>query len=226
MEKGLMAAVLAAVLAVSPFLAPAVRAEGSMAASEQKMTEEFRVLHENTLRYGVSIKDGERIVRDASLYQDVQLPPVTDKMKLLNTVFGKMVGQDDLNLVMRSMRQAKDEKKVAVGNPTLLFYAVDTAHYKVTDQGGQKVAVLWQFVALHRKDAEKAVTLVPLGYLWNPVKQTAFLLDFSTYDEETLKKLDRQENLLKAPRQKIVPGSRDDEIVHMIFSASSPTSRP
>jgi hypothetical protein len=193
-----------------------VRKDKTQDAAEQ----EARTLHENTLRYGVTLDEARQIVKDDTLYQSDELPPVTDKMQLLNQVFGQMMHKENINLVMREMRKCRDEARISVGNPTLLFYAVDTSDYKITDLGKENyLVILMQFIVQHRKESEKSFTLVPLGYMENRKKHTFSLLDFSTYSKKQFESIRENKDFLKAPQVRIEPNSRDEAIAKMVFSS-------
>lgn len=108
--------------------------------AEAALKAHAKEIHENTLRYGVSVTEGSKLVEDNRLYKDGKMPPLTEKMDVLNALFGSMLKKENLDLRVRTLRVAKDEGKVTVGNPTLLFRAVDLSDYKIVELG--KIGVL------------------------------------------------------------------------------------
>lgn len=78
-----------------------------------------------------------------------------------------------------------------------------------------------EFIVLHRKDAEKALSLVPLGYLEEARdgKKTYALLDFEHYSTKELSALKETKDLVKARRTKITKGSRDESIAGLLFAS-------
>lgn len=178
-------------------------------------------IHENTLRYGVSVTEGSKLVEDNRLYKDGKMPPLTEKMDVLNALFSSMLKKENLDLKVRTLRVAKDEGKVTIGNPTLFFRAVDLSDYKIVELGkNRRVAIPVEFIVLHRKDAEKALSLVPLGYLEEDRngKKTYALLDFEHYSTKELGALKETKDLVKARRTKIAKESRDEAIAGLLFA--------
>ena len=161
--SGLLSALL--LVGVSPVQA-APEVYQTKQEAEAALKAHAKEIHENTLRYGVSVTEGSKLVEDNRLYKDGKMPPLTEKMDVLNALFSSMLKKENLDLKVRTLRVAKDEGKVTIGNPTLFFRAVDLSDYKIVELGkNRRVAIPVEFIVLHRKDAEKALSLVPLGYL-------------------------------------------------------------
>ena len=61
-----------------------------------------------------------------------------------------------------------------------------------------------EFIVLHRKDAEKALSLVPLGYLEEDRngKKTYALLDFEHYSTKDIGASRKRKDLVKAASDK------------------------
>ena len=90
-------------------------------------------------------------------------------MDVLNALFSSMLKKENLDLKVRTLRVAKDEGKVTIGNPTLFFRAVDLSDYKIVELGkNRRVAIPVEFIVLHRKDAEKALSSFRLA-IWKKI---------------------------------------------------------
>lgn len=114
--SGLLSALL--LVGVSPVQA-APEVYQTKQEAEAALKAHAKEIHENTLRYGVSVTEGSKLVEDNRLYKDGKMPPLTEKMDVLNALFSSMLKKENLDLKVRTLRVAKDEGKVTIGNPTL-----------------------------------------------------------------------------------------------------------
>ena len=126
--SGLLSALL--LVGVSPVQA-APEVYQTKQEAEAALKAHAKEIHENTLRYGVSVTEGSKLVEDNRLYKDGKMPPLTEKMDVLNALFSSMLKKENLDLKVRTLRVAKDEGKVTIGNPTLFFRAVYLSDYKM-----------------------------------------------------------------------------------------------
>lgn len=164
--SGLLSALL--LVGVSPVQA-APEVYQTKQEAEAALKAHAKEIHENTLRYGVSVTEGSKLVEDNRLYKDGKMPPLTEKMDVLNALFSSMLKKENLDLKVRTLRVAKDEGKVTIGNPTLFFRAVDLSDYKIVELGkNRRVAIPVEFIVLHRKDAEKALASFRLA-IWKKI---------------------------------------------------------
>lgn len=86
--SGLLSALL--LVGVSPVQA-APEVYQTKQEAEAALKAHAKEIHENTLRYGVSVTEGSKLVEDNRLYKDGKMPPLTEKMDVLNALFSSML---------------------------------------------------------------------------------------------------------------------------------------
>ena len=107
--SGLLSALL--LVGVSPVQA-APEVYQTKQEAEAALKAHAKEIHENTLRYGVSVTEGSKLVEDNRLYKDGKMPPLTEKMDVLNALFSSMLKKENLDLKVRTLLTGCPVKRV------------------------------------------------------------------------------------------------------------------
>lgn len=195
---------------------------GPSAAEQKALEKALQEEEENAKKTPISVEEAREIVKDNSLYQNIDLSAESPEqpLKTLSAIFSQMLQVPDVQLVPLEGREAKSEDAIKTAYPIRWFRVVET-HYAVRQSLDDKrqVVTAQVFEVVHKKNATKGVAPDAIFFIYDAAGKPLSRIILSAVPEKQrdLSILDVLDSDVSA---KLQPGSREYKLAEFLYKTA------